>query len=476
MGGLGKEKEIIIGQFKDNETINILISSEIGSEGIDLQFASVEINYDLPWNPMRLEQRIGRIDRIGQKKKKIRIYNMTCMDTIEDKVLDRLYRRIEIFTSTIGDIEQILGDRASKLAIDLFRSDLNYDQKIEMANQAIEAIVSKKLLAEQLEEQAGLSAAFRDEILNNIEQANENKRYIIPDELINYISDFLPRYYPGSKIEETNNSYSKLITLSLQAQSDYSKFILDNHFHITTNMANGGNSILCNFDITKEQTINKKSHETIDVNHALIKWAWKKTNESPFEILPCSAFIVHEKNNVKNGIYIYYIQEWSGEGFKNINELKYFLYDFENNLFIAMENIENIIMNATMTGKPYHSIKYEMKDMTRAVISLNKCKDEAFVLYKQFREKYLNDNNAICLKQEKYLELTIERKIKNLESLILNLKANNKSEGIIRMNEVKLERIKAQYPVEKQKLSDKQKSRCSIREIACGILKVEVKK
>jgi SNF2 family DNA or RNA helicase len=87
MGGMGDEKDDVIERFRTAPHCNILISSEVGSEGIDLQFASIEVNYDLPWNPMRLEQRIGRIDRIGQEKAKIRILNFTCLNTIEDTVL-----------------------------------------------------------------------------------------------------------------------------------------------------------------------------------------------------------------------------------------------------------------------------------------------------------------------------------------------------------------------------------------------------
>ena len=124
MGGMGDEKNEVIERFKTSPRINILISSEVGSEGIDLQFASIEFNYDLPWNPMRLEQRIGRIDRIGQKSEKILIYNMICNNTVEDRVLQRLYERIQIFTSSIGDIEEILAirfqscDRTNELGTD----------------------------------------------------------------------------------------------------------------------------------------------------------------------------------------------------------------------------------------------------------------------------------------------------------------------------------------------------------------------
>ena len=60
-------------QFREDPTVQVLLSSEVGDEGIDLQFAHVLVNYDLPWNPMRVEQRIGRLDRIGQQAKRIMI-------------------------------------------------------------------------------------------------------------------------------------------------------------------------------------------------------------------------------------------------------------------------------------------------------------------------------------------------------------------------------------------------------------------
>ena len=62
-------------RFKNFNVTNILLSSEVGSEGIDLQFCSRLVNYDLPWNPMKVEQRIGRIDRVGQKSDKLSIFN-----------------------------------------------------------------------------------------------------------------------------------------------------------------------------------------------------------------------------------------------------------------------------------------------------------------------------------------------------------------------------------------------------------------
>jgi len=90
--------------------IDILLFSEIGCEGLDYQFCDCIINYDLPWNPMRIEQRIGRIDRNGQKSETVAIYNMITPGTIDADIYERCLLRIGVFKNSIGDNDEILGE------------------------------------------------------------------------------------------------------------------------------------------------------------------------------------------------------------------------------------------------------------------------------------------------------------------------------------------------------------------------------
>lgn len=87
----------------------VLIATEAGGEGINLQFCSNMINYDLPWNPMRLEQRIGRIHRFGQQKD-VQIYNFAVRDTLEAHILELLYKKINLFERVIGNLDHILAE------------------------------------------------------------------------------------------------------------------------------------------------------------------------------------------------------------------------------------------------------------------------------------------------------------------------------------------------------------------------------
>lgn len=85
----------------------VLIATEAGGEGINLQFCHHIINFDLPWNPMRLEQRIGRIHRLGQEKD-VMIYNFAIKDTVEEHILKLLYEKIHLFEKVIGELDDIL--------------------------------------------------------------------------------------------------------------------------------------------------------------------------------------------------------------------------------------------------------------------------------------------------------------------------------------------------------------------------------
>jgi superfamily II DNA or RNA helicase len=93
----------------DPEAMDVLLSSEVGCEGLDFQFCDLLINYDLPWNPMRIEQRIGRLDRYGQKSETIAILNLITPGTVDADIYDRCLWRIGVFHHAIGGSEEILG-------------------------------------------------------------------------------------------------------------------------------------------------------------------------------------------------------------------------------------------------------------------------------------------------------------------------------------------------------------------------------
>ncbi len=103
------EKDEVVDAFRDSGGAQILIATEAAGEGRNLQFCHIMFNYDLPWNPMKIEQRIGRLDRIGQDRP-VEIYNFAIEDTLEDRVLQVLHDRIQIFETTVGNLDPIIGN------------------------------------------------------------------------------------------------------------------------------------------------------------------------------------------------------------------------------------------------------------------------------------------------------------------------------------------------------------------------------
>lgn len=115
------EKDKCIEEFRNNK--QILVSTESGGEGRNLQFCKFLVNFDLPWNPMRIEQRIGRIHRLGQNDD-VHIINLSAKDTIESYVLELLDKKINLFKLIIGELEMILGNMQSKKTLEQIIIDI----------------------------------------------------------------------------------------------------------------------------------------------------------------------------------------------------------------------------------------------------------------------------------------------------------------------------------------------------------------
>ena len=108
-GSSGQRNQDTIKRFwKNPPECHIIVSTEAGSEGVNLQVANVLVNYDLPWNPMIVEQRIGRIQRLASEHAKVSILNIILGDTFEEFIVGRLMQKLQMTAHAIGDIEALL--------------------------------------------------------------------------------------------------------------------------------------------------------------------------------------------------------------------------------------------------------------------------------------------------------------------------------------------------------------------------------
>jgi SNF2 family DNA or RNA helicase len=144
-GGLRRaEKEAAVRAFEG--PARILLSTEAGGEGRNLQFAHGLVNYDLPWNPMRIEQRIGRLSRVGQTRD-VHVFNLVAPGTIEDLLLDVLDTKINMFELVIGEIDMILGQLATDQDFEELVTDLWLASEDAATFRAQMQVLSDQLLA-----------------------------------------------------------------------------------------------------------------------------------------------------------------------------------------------------------------------------------------------------------------------------------------------------------------------------------------
>lgn len=168
----------IMDSFEKGE-FEILLSSEVGGEGLDFQFCQAIINYDLPYNPMRIEQRIGRIDRFGQKGDKIFVASMYIQNSVDENIYNALYERINLVEESIGALEPILGTKLADLQNDIINGALTEEQ-FQRRVQEIEIAVEQAKLEMEKFEQNRIELMGEDKFAQIIQNLDSITEFIQP--------------------------------------------------------------------------------------------------------------------------------------------------------------------------------------------------------------------------------------------------------------------------------------------------------
>lgn len=145
-GGMSiEERNAAIQEFR-NQT-NIFISTDAGGEGLNLQFANIIINYDLPWNPMKIEQRCGRVDRIGQQRD-VHIYNFIVADTVENRVREVLEEKLSVILKEMGvdKYSDVLDSEVAECDFtDVYMRSIGHSAQIEKNLYSVETEMKQQL-------------------------------------------------------------------------------------------------------------------------------------------------------------------------------------------------------------------------------------------------------------------------------------------------------------------------------------------
>jgi SNF2 family DNA or RNA helicase len=166
-GGMNRgKKDWMMDLFRNR--MQVMVATEAGGEGINLQFCHNIINFDLPWNPMRVEQRIGRVHRLGQKEN-VKIFNLSTKGTIEEHILNLLHEKINMFELVIGGLDAILErmEKASSLESSLYKIILESKSEDDIKREIDTIGQSFRTIKQQVEHE-GQIGSILDAVGQNI--------------------------------------------------------------------------------------------------------------------------------------------------------------------------------------------------------------------------------------------------------------------------------------------------------------------
>jgi superfamily II DNA or RNA helicase len=175
----------------ESEALDILLSSEVGCEGLDYQFCDCLVNYDLPWNPMRIEQRIGRIDRYGQESPKVAIYNLITPGTVDADIYYRCLERIGVFQAALGGSEEIIGRLTTKLREVTENLSLSEEDRQSRLQQLSDNEIRVIREQEDLEDQQGELFGLRLPQSHDEDVKQASSFWLTPEALLRLVKQYL---------------------------------------------------------------------------------------------------------------------------------------------------------------------------------------------------------------------------------------------------------------------------------------------
>ena len=453
-----KDKTEVFNQFKTDANIKILLASEVGSEGVDLQFCRFLINYDLPWNPMRIEQRIGRVDRIGQKADKILIWNMFHNSTIDDRIYEKLYEKFHICTEVLGDFGEVLGQEFEQLRMDLlFLSPEQYDARIKQTEQAI---VNKQIQNKQLEQDASELVAYGDYVLDKI-QGQRHK--ITAEDLSKYVVVSLQKLY-GIKYSKTDNENEYVITTTNKFQMEFESFCMENDYTKSSLLLHDTN-VTCAFYTKIGTRIANK--EVINPTHPLIRFLRQKLVTEMDAIYPV-ATLISKGSKFPKGQYIIGASLIRAKGVSDYAKIIYTAYNTETKEFIKEDDAESLLHNAISKGNDWtlrQGLDYD--DLARyAEIVM----DKNLSIYESEIEKIQNKNTDRAEIQRKAINKHIEQETKRASEIIARLEAEGKFKGA-ELHKAKFNKFKMQMSAKLFKIDERTKLQHDKEDICVVILK-----
>ena len=463
------ERTSIIDEFRDERGPRVLLSSEVGAEGINLQFSRVVINYDLPWNPMRVEQRIGRIDRVGQTASTLDIVHFRAADTVEDRVFELLYEKVEHARLSLGDMEDILGKEVADLSLEMFSKDLNKDEMDKLIESKASVIINKSRLNEQLDQNAGVFEGLSDFLRSQINRNRKLGRYVTSDELRSFIDDFFRQNAVGNVLEWDYKVPGVFrLEMNYETYRRFSDFTRATQSVLT--LAQTGQVIIGTLknEIAKSARVDRRKVPLVSHLSPLVRWI---TSELNAQSLYSTCALTFKTEKLPPGVYGYALERWNFKGTRISEVLSYGIINLDNRQTILGEEAEAAFLDLVRDGESWINPDIDTSCIEPAFDVLI---DGIQAEFSRFETRFEAENQNATMMQEAQVRSHFDRKVASDLGRLRTAEATGSAKSI-RFAKSLLAKTERLYSIKMDKITANRNSglvESDISEITRGVFRV----
>ena len=492
-GSVSEPRHQILERFRKESRARILLSSEVGSEGVDLQFCWIVVNYDLPWNPMKVEQRVGRVDRLGQSRQAVTVLNLVYADTIDDKIYRRLYKRLNLIERTLGEFEDILGEPIREMTQKLLAPKLTDEDQEKIIGQTAQAVENRKSYEEQLELEAGALIRHGDHILRKIDENRRLHRWISGDDIRIYVKDRLDRSFPGCEIETSPpGSDTYRIVLSPTAREGLLDFMTRRGVEGTTRLIEDNRRQRYRFTSSVAQ-LRRGQVEDINQLHVLVRFAIEldERDEEAREGQAVAASISGGKIKFEcsPGIHVLGIRRMqistAGDRASDIARIAYVGAKLDSGELMPYEDAETLAAAAAERGELLPNFGTDERLPAATELLCDRVLPELDRMYEEFieREKAKIEDRAAI--QERAIKGRPRIKANDLKGLVARQRCEAKSiasDGeevrslqllrVAEANEGKLRKLESNISLRLKKIEEQRRVHPEWSDVACLLIEV----
>lgn len=467
------ERDQLLQDFTKPE-YRVLLCSEVAAEGVDLQFCRVMVNYDLPWNPMRVEQRIGRIDRIGQTAQSIVIINFQVHGTIDGSIYTHIHKNIGLFNDTIGDLEGIVGSRINQLTKELLSNSLSPSQMEEKIRRAAEAIEREKNVIAQIDEESETLLGLRGYLQDSVTKGRSLGRFIKPAELRLFTNDFFADTYSGNASCQLNWDTPARdclsLTFSFDAFEDFNRYLERLNLPIPSGFSRATSSVVCTLDPEVHESLKRKHRSLILVNHLhpFVGWMLDAYQSQRKEWHPASAVRV-ATDIVQPGIYLFVIMRITLKHPVLSKEVLLFrVVDAETEESVPATESEALLNHILDNGSTWTSAN-GFPDYSAALgEALHMISLDCTTSQEAFAEELELRINTKRSKAKSHFTRQLETQHRRLENME---KSQDSRKQDIVGTRTRIRNLEARYKEELEQLDSSSEISPEFKRVACGIIK-----